>query len=74
MSVQVAKANLNDALKMLHERWDRAKALWDDKAAQDFQRQLIEPIEPRVRAAIKGFEHVGELIAQVRRECSDDVE
>ncbi len=73
MSAQVAKANLVDALKALHERWARAKTMWDDKAAKDFQRQVIEPIEPRVRAAIKGFDHVTELVAQVRRECGDDV-
>ncbi|GMV24104.1 MAG: hypothetical protein AMXMBFR58_01350 [Phycisphaerae bacterium] len=74
MSAQVAKANLTDALKMLHQRWERAKSQWDDKAAQDFQRQVIDPIEPRVRAAVKSFEHVSELIATVRRECSEDVE
>lgn len=74
MSAQVAKANLVDAYKTLVQRFDRAKTQWDDKAAQDFQRQVIEPIEPRLRAAVKSFEHVSELIAQVRRECGDDVE
>lgn len=72
MSAQVAKANLMDALKTLYGRWERAKAQWDDQAAADFQRQVIDQIEPRVRAAIKGFEQVGELIATVQRECRDD--
>ncbi|HLO41205.1 MAG TPA: hypothetical protein VK176_09295 [Phycisphaerales bacterium] len=72
MSVQVAKTNLLDAVKVLNERWERAKQVWEDQAARDFQTQVIEQIEPKVRAAIKGFDQVGELILLVRRECGDD--
>lgn len=72
MSVQVSKVNLIDALKTLQQRWDRAKSQWDDKAAHDFQKQVIDPIEPAVRNAVKGIEHVAEVIAAVRRECTDD--
>lgn len=72
MSAQVAKANLIDALKALHQRWERAKSHWDDKASADFERQVIEQIEPRVRSAIKSFDQVTELISMVKRECGDD--
>jgi hypothetical protein len=74
MSVQVAKSNLMDAVKVLHERWERARQTWEDQAARDFHTQVIEQIEPKVRAALKGFDHVGELIAKVKRECGEDSE
>lgn len=72
MSANVAKANLHDAYKQLRARFDVIKNTWDDDAARRFQREVIEPIEAPILTAIKGMEHVGELMSQVRRDCADD--
>jgi hypothetical protein len=72
LSIPVAKANLADALKLLRQRWDRAKEQWDDEAAKQFHKEFIEPLEARVTAAAKALDHVAEMTAVVRRECGDD--
>jgi hypothetical protein len=74
MSISVAKANLADALKQLRVRWERVRQAWDDDARRTFEKDFIEPLEPRIVAAIKGIEHVSELMAQVHRECGQDRE
>lgn len=73
MSANVAKANLLDALKQLRARFDIIKHTWEDEAAKRFEREVIDPLEPRILSAVKGMEHVAELMAQVRRDCGDDV-
>lgn len=72
MSAGAAKANLTDAYKKLRLAWERASASWDDDMSKKLLKEVIEPVEPRVTSAIKGIEHALELIAKVRRECSDD--
>ena len=72
MSLSVAKTNLVDALKQFRLRWDKIKDTWDDEARRKFEKDFIEGLEPRVVAAAKGLDHVTELLAQVKRDCSDD--
>lgn len=72
MSVTVAKASLIDSLKQLRLRWDHMRGSWDDEASRRFEREFIAPLEGNIRAAIKGLEHVGDLMAAVRRDCGDD--
>ncbi len=72
MSVGVSKANLADALKRLRVRWAKARSSWDDETTRRFEEEFLEAIEPRIRTAIKGLDHVADLIAAARRECEDD--
>lgn len=73
MSIGVAKANLMDAAKQLRLKWDRIRPLWDDEVAREFEEKYIRGIEPGLMAAIKGLDHVADLVAAVRRECGDDI-
>lgn len=72
MSIAAAKANLMDATKKLMMAWDRVSSSWDDDASKQFAKDVIEPIGARVNAAMKGVEHVGELVDRVKRECGND--
>jgi hypothetical protein len=72
MSLSVAKANLMDALKTLRQRWDKARSVWNDEAARQFEKDYFDGLEARVVAAIKGLDHVSELTAAVRRDCGDE--
>lgn len=72
MSANATKAGLLDAMKQLRLRWSTIKMHWQDEAALRFEKEVIDPLEPAILAAVRGVEHVGELMAQVRRECGDD--
>ena len=71
MSISTAKANLMDATKKLMAAWNRVSSSWDDDASREFAKDVIEPIAHRVNSAIKGIDHVGELVGRVKRECGD---
>lgn len=72
MSISTAKANLTDATKKLMAAWDRVSASWDDDAAKQFHKDVIEPITARINSAMKGIDHVGDLVDRVKRECGND--
>jgi len=73
MSLNVAKANLMDALKTLRARWEKAGADWDDDTRRQFQQDFIDPLDTKILAAAKGLDHVSDLIAAARRDCGDHV-
>jgi hypothetical protein len=72
MNLNVAKAQLMDALKQLRARWSLVRENWDDETQRRFEAEFIEPLEKKVLAAAKGMDQVTELISTVRRECGDD--
>lgn len=72
MNLNVAKAQLTDALKQLRLRWGRISESWDDEARRRFEAEYIAPLEGKVHAAIKGVDHVSELLVRARRDCGDD--
>ena len=72
MSINVAKANLMDAVKQLRIKWTTISGVWDDGARRQFEKDYLDPLEAKVRAAIKGLDHVSELQDRVRRECGDE--
>jgi hypothetical protein len=74
MSVNVAKAQMMDALKQLRTRWSRIRESWDDETRRRFEAEFIEPLEAKVLTATKGLDQVSELIATVRRDCGDEAE
>lgn len=72
MSINVAKANLMDAVKQLRIRWSSISAGWDDGARRQFEKDFIDPLDAKIRMAIKGLDHVSELRDRALRECGDD--
>jgi hypothetical protein len=72
MNLNVAKAQMMDALKQLRARWSVVREGWDDESRRRFEAEFIEPLEMKVLRAAKGLDHVSELISTVRRDCSDD--
>ena len=74
MSVSGAKGTLYDAMKQLRIRFDAIKAEWNDERRRAFEKEIIDPLEPSVMAALKAMDAVSELIQRVERECGDDRE
>lgn len=69
MSVGVSRAKLLGATKELQLRWARVRELWDDAAAAHVQATVVEPLEPRVRAAVTAMEKMNAILMKIRSEC-----
>jgi len=72
MSVRVSQSQLTDAYKQLRQRWDRIRERWDDPNSQALQRDLIDPLEGAVRAAVAALDSVAELMSAAANDCSND--
>lgn len=72
MSLQTSQAGLVDALKQLRLRWARVRERWDDPRSAEIQRELIDALDPVVRAAVTAIDRVAELSSQAHRDCCDD--
>jgi hypothetical protein len=72
MNLNVAKAQMMDALKQLRIRWMRIREGWDDETRRRFEAEFIEPLESKIIAATKGLDYVSELIQTVQRDCGDE--
>lgn len=69
MSVAVSRAKLLGAVKELQLRWGRVRELWDDEAAAHVQASVLEPLEPRVRAAVTAMEKMNAILLKIRSDC-----
>ncbi len=72
MSLSVGRAKLVQGLKELTVRWERARAHWDDAMADDIEKTVIDPLEPRVRATVSAMEKMNETLARAKRECGPE--
>ena len=69
MSLSVGKAKLLGSMKDLMLRWEKTKAEWDDPMSVDLENTVIEPMEPRVRAAVSAMEKMGEMLSRAKHDC-----
>jgi len=69
MSLSVGRAKLVGALRDLMLRWEKTKMEWDDPMSRHLEASVLEPLEPKVRAAATAIEKMGEIVARARREC-----
>lgn len=60
---------LQEAMKKLQIKWERARRDWDDEMTRRFDEQYIAPLKPRVKASLAAISRVGEVVGQARREC-----
>lgn len=68
MSTSAAQARLKDGLRELHAAWRRSQEHWRDQAAEEFGKDVIEPLEPRVRQTLNAMAALGEALEAARRE------
>lgn len=69
MSLANSRTRLKGALKELQYRWDQVRLRWNDVKAVEFEKQFLEPMEPRLRAAMTAMEKMEATLARVRRDC-----
>jgi hypothetical protein len=71
MSVHGSRGRVQVALKDLHIAWNKVTETWNDVVSREFERNRLDPLEGKVRAAVAAMEQIGEVLARCRRECGD---
>lgn len=69
MSIQAGIGKLSDASKELALAWSRVRPGWRDKVAQDFEKEFIEPMDPKVKRAAQAMVALAEVLHKARKEC-----
>jgi hypothetical protein len=72
MSMMVGRAKLAQGIKELQIRWQKARTQWDDPMADDIEKTVIEPLEPRIRATVTAIEKMHEVLNRAMRECGPE--
>ena len=58
------------ALKDLNSFWDRTASVWRDSARDKFEKDYLQDLVEKVRAASTVIDQIEQLLRQVRNECS----
>lgn len=69
MSMRVAQAQLQDAVKKLNARWEKASSSWSDVASQRFEETYLEPMRMNTARACGAMQRMAEVISRVTRDC-----
>jgi hypothetical protein len=69
MSFQDHKGKLVYAGRKLRLRWDETTLEWNDVVSRDFERQYLEPLEPKLVAAAQAIERLAEILDKAEKEC-----
>jgi len=69
MSLAVGRSKLVGGLKDLMVKWDSTREYWDDPMSRTLENRLLQPLEPKVRAAAAAMEKMAEILSRAKREC-----
>jgi len=69
MSLAGARGMLFGAQEELHHEWARVRTTWDDRNAEAFEVQYLQPLDQRIRQAVDAMEQLSSLIQQAHRAC-----
>jgi hypothetical protein len=58
-------------MKTLREKWDETEAHWRDQVRVEFEEHHLEPLESQVEGTLRAMSRLADVLAQVRRDCSD---
>ena len=59
--------DLRTSFQMLSQRWEEAKALWNDVVRRHFERTYWEPLERQARATHEEAARLAEVLAKAMR-------
>ncbi|MBU3727684.1 MAG: hypothetical protein FGM37_00320 [Phycisphaerales bacterium] len=71
MSLASARVKMQESLREMRLSWADVRRDWSDSAAAEIERQRIEPLEDRIRAALLAIERMEHFAHMVRRETGD---
>ena len=70
MGVYEGRGQLGKGIKLLLRRWEEAKSEWDDSVSKNFEKTYLLPMELDLRNAVGAMDHMAQVLAQVRRDCT----
>jgi hypothetical protein len=70
MSLSTGRYQLYASLEAIRLRWEEVRPHWSDAVRQDFEEQYWSQVEPRVNAALAAMDRLGQILLQLKRECS----
>jgi len=56
-------------MKQLRVHWDLAKAKWDDPVSAEFDKKVLQTLEPKVRTTTTAMEKMERVLARARHDC-----
>lgn len=71
MSLASSRVKLQESLRELRLAWADVRRDWNDAAAQSVERERIDPLEDRIRAALIAIERMEQFAHAVHRETRD---
>ena len=66
-SLSTSVENLDAAWKMILQRWEAAKGVWNDRVQRKFEQEYQEPLERQVYATKQEMVRLAEVIAKARQ-------
>lgn len=70
MSMNAAIAQLTDARKVMHARWQVVTRKWRDPTSKRFEETFINVIDRDLQKTITGLNQTMTVIQKVRQDCS----
>ena len=71
MSVEGGRQRLYIALKEFQIKWQESENMWKDQVSRSLNKKYVEPLEIGGKSAIQAMEVMRDLIARIRKDCSD---
>lgn len=73
MSLDVGRYHLSSAHKALLQHWDETCRRWHDPVRDELAKKHLEPLAPLVTKTLGAIDRLAVLVAQVRRDCGENV-
>ncbi len=71
MSLASSRIKMQETLRELRLSWADVRRDWNDAAAQSVERDRIDPLDDRIRAALLAVERMEQFAHLVHRETRD---
>ncbi len=69
MGVVQSRTRLQQNYKELMLRWEKANTHWNDKVSEDVKKTYLDPLSPKIVAAMDAMEKMSKILSKVKREC-----
>lgn len=70
-SLYDGKAKLRHAAQKLRLAWDEVQASWRDPVSLEFERDYLEPLEPKIAAALRAIDQLAEVLTRAEQDCRE---
>ena len=69
MGVDFSRTRLQQTLKELMLRWEKANVDWDDQVSREFKETYLNQLDSKVKTTMDSMEKMSELLRRLKRDC-----